>query len=444
MRLGYFSLLLLGFFSQQIWGQTLDVSKEERRFAFVMGINEYQDLKLPNLRNAINDALGITKILYQNGSFNSIKTLVQVDSAPNEKSLSKFNILRDFNLLLEEARPNDFLLFYFSGHGFVDYDEKAYLLPVDGDLTNPIESAISVEELIFLVRLKKLKKVVFVIDACRNPELSTQSQGKDWLKEVSFQNSDLTAVFYSTKLGYSSFEDESSAYGVFTRYLLSGMNGKADLNFNGEVSLNELTDYVNLSLKEWSQTNKRLQKPFTKYYGEKSEDVVLSYANNPESLTFDAPKFNPYNPTFAFRSFIFPGWGQYARGEQRKGLIFMGLFSGSFLFSLYQADRYLDSRERYSSAIGFPPGNRPQETLLANYFLLDPLRQTERKEFTNLEYSVGVLSLVWVWNIFDFYLSDPTKKPIAFFWDAKIQNLGSFGMERIVTFGYEFSLPPPH
>ena len=42
-----------------------------------------------------------------------------------------------------------------------------------------------------------------------------------------------------------SLESDTLRHGLFTYYLLRGLRGEADLNRNGEVTIGEVTDYVN-------------------------------------------------------------------------------------------------------------------------------------------------------------------------------------------------------
>ncbi|PKA24167.1 peptidase [Leptospira sp. mixed culture ATI2-C-A1] len=406
-----------------------------KRFGFVVGVSEYRNLTLGDLKTAKNDALGMTKILFSYGSYNRIQTLVQegsVNSTP-----TKYNILTNFETLLRETNPDDLFVFYFSGHGVVDYNDKVYLLPEDANPTNPFESGIAVEQLLEMTRKYQLKRVVFFIDACRNPEDGKGEEGKKYLEAVSFRDSEIVSVFYSTKVGYSSFEDPKSGYGIFTKYLIYGLEGRADSNYNGEVSYSELSNYVISSLKEWSKTNQKLQKPYTKEYAEKSEDTILTYAVNPETSLTDAPLFNPYNPTYAFRSFLVPGWGQYVRGQEEKGKIYMSIFALGVLYAGYQYNTYMQDKAAYESAVGIPPNPRIAETVALNYYLIEPYRQRMESSRANLSQALTALLFLWSANVFDFYLLGPNPKEKSGVWlDFNWENHGYMGIDRVGKLGY--------
>ncbi|MDF3820342.1 caspase family protein [Leptospira sp. 96542] len=421
-----------------IFPSTMFSQSVGKRYGFVVGVNEYNDLSLSNLKTAKNDAMGITKILYGYGSYNRISSIVQEGSKENRPT--KQNIESKYESILEEMNPEDFLIFYFSGHGVVDYNEKVYLLAEDADPKRPFETGISLESLIYKSREYKLKRVIFLVDACRNPEDGKGGEGKQYLDKVSFSDSEIVSVFFSTKLGYSSFEDFDSGYGIFTKYLLYGLEGRADSNFNGEVSYSELTNYVIQSLRLWSKNNSKLQKPYTKEYAEKSEDIILTYAVNPETSITDAPLFNPYNPTFAFRSMVFPGWGQYVRGQETKGKWYMAIYAASLLYSGYQYLEYKQASEAYKNAVGIPPNNRPFETIVLNYALIEPYRRDLESSKKSFSQSLNLLAFVWAINVFDFYLYGPTtkSKTTGFYLEYKIEPYSGMAVERIGKIGYEF------
>jgi hypothetical protein len=215
------------------------------------------------------------------GKFDSIESIVtNSERGSSSYHLTKAKLESKFAQILSKTNPDDTLLFYFSGHGISDSQEKTYLLASDSLSSDPANTGISLEDLIASARKKGLKKVIFVIDACRSSNV-TEGKDSDALKSISFKGVDQFAILYSSKLGSPSYEDDISGLGVFTKYLILGLEGKADTNYNSEVSFSELSEFVTKSLKEWSLKGKKSQRPFVRYFGEKSGDIVLTYAGNP-------------------------------------------------------------------------------------------------------------------------------------------------------------------
>ena len=391
--------------SKGINNESETIAKKARKFAFVVGINDYKDQNIGNLDKAENDAAGVSKILLKYGNFHQIQTVVGNNNrlGAGSEAQSKFTLEAEFDKMLSIMTPEDSFLFYFSGHGMTDYDEKNYLLSADTDLKSLIGTSLSVDDLLARTRAKGIKKILFILDACRNPDKSTQIVGPKFLTNVSFADVDQVAILYSTKLGYYSYEDDKSAYGVFTKYLIYGMEGRADSNFNAEITFTELADYVTNSLKDWSTENKKNQKPYVKYFGEKSEDVILTFASNPEFSIADLKVYDPYDNRYLVRSLAFPGWGQYARGETEKGKYMMwgsGLLYGLLAYSYYHLR---ETKSAYLSTSGLPPSSQILETYIINESLISQPRKEYHEAIHQME-TVGNLFLLYqVYNIIDFY-----------------------------------------
>lgn len=412
----HYAILFLIFFSFQVQAEyrrkgVTDVvgepGKNNRKFALVIGINEYSDSQIGNLQKAENDATGVSKILLKFGEYYQIETVIY--GGKDSSNQTKFSIEEKFDEILDKMEPDDSLFFYFSGHGITDYDEKNYLLASDSSVSSLIGTSISVDDLIARTRVKKLKKVIFVLDACRNPDKSTQTSGPKFLNGIQFNDVEQVAILYSTKLGYFSYEDDKSAYGVFTKFLIYGLEGRADSNFNAEITFTELSDYVSNSLKEWSSANKKNQKPFVKYYGEKSEDLVLTYASNPEFSLADLKVYDPYDNRYFYRSLVFPGWGQYARGEEQKGSFFLGVGSVILIATMKTYLDYRQAKKDYDLFTGLPPTTRFGESFILNYYLLEPKQQALDVAEANVQKSTGVLGIFYTLNLIDiaFFASKP-------------------------------------
>jgi len=399
--------------SKGITNETVPNPSKGRKFAFVVGINEFKDPNIGNLDKAENDATGVSKILLKYGSFHQIQTIVGNYGriGLGNESQSKFALEAEFDKMLQVMTPEDSFFFYFSGHGMTDYDEKNYLLTTDTELKSLIGTSLSVDDLIARTRAKGLKKVIFVLDACRNPDKTTQVVGPKFLTNVSFTDVEQVAILYSTKLGYYSYEDDKSAYGVFTKFLIYGMEGRADSNFNAEITFSELADYVTNSLKEWSSENKKNQKPYVKYFGEKSEDVILTHASNPEFSIADLRVYDPYDNRYLFRSLAFPGWGQYARGEADKGKYMM--WGSGLMYSLlaYSYFHLRETKNAYLSTPGLPPSSQILETFIINESLIATPRKEYHDAIQQMETVGNLFILYQVYNVIDFYFLKNKTEP---------------------------------
>ena len=111
-RLGFLGVLL-GVFAT-LPGHAQGPAPGERRVAFLVGVNEYQNNGFKTLSWAENDVVEMEKELRRIG-FDQVVTLTA--SLPGEKFASRANIKRQLDLLLKDVHKQDLVLVMLSGHG---------------------------------------------------------------------------------------------------------------------------------------------------------------------------------------------------------------------------------------------------------------------------------------------------------------------------------------
>jgi hypothetical protein len=217
--------------------------------------------------------------------------------------------------------------------------------------------------------------------------------------EKDFTEAEVTATFYSTRAGYYSFEDDESDYGVFTKYMVLGLEGKADSNGDGIVSFMELEQYVQKGVREWSTRKNKQQKPYTKIHGEKTGDLALSFTpdKNKPSLTEKPIPIPVSRADILFRSTFLPGWGQYYAGDKMKGGIY-GITAITLTgYLAYNLQSLAQAQNAYSNTPVYPG----TDLFFPTYLQL----QSAKSELVTQEkatiLSVGLLGGFWLWNIID-------------------------------------------
>ncbi|MBN1469615.1 MAG: caspase family protein [Fusobacteriaceae bacterium] len=253
---------------------------EGKRWAICIGINDYNDENIVDLKNAANDAINIGKIFNENGQFDKVITLVDDYKHFENKMLpTKSNIEKQLDYILNFSSPEDLIIFTFSGHGISDDQGNGYLISQDTDINNKFETSIKVQDIVKKFEEYNIKKTLLILDACREEISQTKGIGNKGLLAEKFEGSEVAATFYSTKAGWFSYEDTESEYGVFTRFLIDGLNGNADINNDKVVSFSEIETFVQDSVSNYSLKHNRKQKPYTKIYGEKFGDLALTTYN---------------------------------------------------------------------------------------------------------------------------------------------------------------------
>jgi uncharacterized caspase-like protein len=201
------------------------------------GIDNYKSEK--KLSGDLNDARNATMAFAaQKGKmFNMVYARTLLDSQATHANIMKQ--MHDFARL---GKAGDFFVFFFSGHGgnysnnggwyFCPYDESPN--NTDADLTSAkILNAAD-------VLMKQGKKVVVIVDACFSGNLGTAAQ--TYLSRYQDPNGGGLILALA-----SSPSQESNAlgdYSAFAKAFADGLNGAADANHDGRITLQELKAYT--------------------------------------------------------------------------------------------------------------------------------------------------------------------------------------------------------
>ena len=103
--------------------------------ALIIGNNEYRDRsgQWPDLGTALNDARSLARLLSTQYGFGDVELL---------ENASRRDMLMALSRLAKRALPNDNILVYYAGHGFIDDDSRrGYWVPVDAEGLEVSESS---------------------------------------------------------------------------------------------------------------------------------------------------------------------------------------------------------------------------------------------------------------------------------------------------------------
>jgi len=126
--------------------------------ALIIGINDYKDKKIPDLKTAINDAKSMAKLLREKYGF-------QVELMLGRKA-TKTAIYNKLRSLAALAKPDESVLIYYAGHGDLDRQyNDGWWIPVDAEAGNPITylDNIQVQK---AMRNMKARHVLLISDSC--------------------------------------------------------------------------------------------------------------------------------------------------------------------------------------------------------------------------------------------------------------------------------------
>ncbi|TAE94040.1 MAG: hypothetical protein EAZ80_10760, partial [Runella slithyformis] len=241
-------LIFLGFFftSLALYAQ----STTGNTYALVIGIAAYENPNIKGLEFANKDAKLFAEWLQsENGRripADNMRLLL------NEQA-TLAAIYNGLDWLKENCQANDEVFVYFSGHGDVESNEqknRGYLLAYNTPPNNYPNHAISIEQLnrdANYLSLEKKAKVCLITDACRSGKLAGDFfKGKQWaaqqLQTVLHNEIRLAACAVDQEAAEAQFW--GGGRGVFSYYLLKGLNGQADKNRDAKISFEELQGYI--------------------------------------------------------------------------------------------------------------------------------------------------------------------------------------------------------
>ena len=254
-----------------------------RSYALVIGVSKYQNLPATaQLEYPDRDAEAIytTLISSEGGQFPA----ENVHKLINEKATIA-NIRHELEEWLPSVtHPEDRVLIYFAGHGFVS-NGVGYLASYDVDIHNITATAYPMDQLGKDIGSRiKGKWKVLMTDACHSGAITPQADPQSDRGTINSTLLDLQKSLFSLTASRDreqSFESSNwgGGHGIFTYYVVKGLQGEADTNGDGVVSADELAEYVHSNVRLATQAR---QNP-TSERGSFDPDMVLAY--NPTHVT---------------------------------------------------------------------------------------------------------------------------------------------------------------
>ncbi len=259
------------------------IKKREEVWAVVIGINGYKNL--PNLKYAVNDAREFYRHLIEVNQIPKEKITLLLDEQVTLDRLR--NILG--TQLRQKAGRDDMIIIYFAGHGATELDASSpdgdglekYLLPVNADPKDLYSTAMPMNEVARIFQRLSSEKIIFISDTC----YSGASGGRT-IASLGFR-ANLTGTFLerlsqgkgrviltASDANELSMEKDELKHGVFTYYLLEALQGKADMDGDGLITVDEVHRYVSIKVPQATGQN---QHPVKK--GEMQGQIVLGVVN---------------------------------------------------------------------------------------------------------------------------------------------------------------------
>lgn len=222
-------------------------------WAVVIGINDYR--KAPQLKYAVNDAKAFYEYLLTKTQIPRENLTLLLN---NEASLSNLRSTLGTQLK-NKAGSGDMVILYFAGHGATEGDVASpdgdglekYLLPFDADLKDLYASALPMREISYILQRIRSERLVFIIDSCYSGASGGRTVRTEGTRaSISDRFLDRVVsgkgmvIMTASGANEVSVEKDDLRHGVFTYFLLDGLEGKADIDRDGLITVDEAYDYV--------------------------------------------------------------------------------------------------------------------------------------------------------------------------------------------------------
>ncbi|HKX27669.1 MAG TPA: caspase family protein [Blastocatellia bacterium] len=130
-----------------------------RYYALLIGVEKYQDRRIPQLDNPLNDVRRLAQVLTERYTFEAA-TVTQLANP------TRYQMLKSFKELRDRLTVNDQLLIFYAGHGDWNADkDQGYWLPSDAEQDSTAQW-FSNSDLRDEVKGIKAKHLLLISDAC--------------------------------------------------------------------------------------------------------------------------------------------------------------------------------------------------------------------------------------------------------------------------------------
>ncbi|GAB3976134.1 hypothetical protein GCM10028806_35010 [Spirosoma terrae] len=181
---------------------------------------------------------------------------------------SKSNITAALRYLFKFAKPEDKVIFYFSGHG----DHGAFI-PYDFDKSEA--STLFHREVKEIFKNCRAKTKICIADACYSGSITQKDIPRNIKSKLESKPAIDVVILMSSRPNETSIESAKLHQGLFSHFLLEGMKGKADKDNNRQISIEELFQFVHSNVTSVSTYHYRSpQHPIA--YGHFSRNLVIT------------------------------------------------------------------------------------------------------------------------------------------------------------------------
>ena len=243
--------------------------------ALIIGIEKYK--KSPDATYANLDAKYFNE--YARKGFGIKKKNIKLLVNDDANLIDTITILEKW--LPAKIKPNETnLIIFFAGHGLASNDGKElYLLTQDSEPNLLNRTALSRTELFETILKFNPKSVTMFFDTCYSGQTREEETLLASARPIRIvadeQDTPINfTIFTASQLDQISSGLKDAKHGIFSYYLMKGLEGKADANNDKDITNGELLAYMDLNISQKASELARSQNP--SFVGDRDK-VLMSY-----------------------------------------------------------------------------------------------------------------------------------------------------------------------
>ncbi len=212
---GVAAFMVVAALNDRVWAKIYPENRESNLVALCVGVDEYQDKRLPKLLFCADDAKKMVDVLRDVGARE------KACFALTNRGATNVEIRQEIDAILDDAGPESTVVILLAGNGFETKDGEVWFCPSDFDADNWEETAISIGELRDRLIDDDARFKLLIVDACRelSPfETKYQRRALSRATRAIKPKSSFALLFSCQSLGRA-YEDQTLDGGVFTHFI---------------------------------------------------------------------------------------------------------------------------------------------------------------------------------------------------------------------------------
>lgn len=214
------------------------------KYALIIGNSEYVDTGLAKLTAPRVDTDEFARVLNDQNicAFDQVNVLVDQPSSTIIEAIDEF---------FDQKKPDDLLVLYFSGHGVRDELGSLYLAAKNTLRSRLRSTAIKSDYIRDVMDQSRSRRQVLILDCCNSGAFAQGTKAATGVSigtASAFEGGYGRVILTASDSTQFAWEGEKvigeTSNSLFTHFLIEGLQGEADLDGDGRITVDELYDYA--------------------------------------------------------------------------------------------------------------------------------------------------------------------------------------------------------